>query len=177
MQAFTPVDPAKPKAEMYAELCRQLQQLLGEESDLIANAANTAALLYHSLPDVSWVGFYLASDGDELLLGPFQGKPACSRIGPEKGVCGKAASTAETVIVPDVTAFAGHIVCDPDAASEIAVPLLNWGNVLGVLDVDSKSKGRFDEDDQEGLEMIASVLLSTLESEDLPDLSEEAAAE
>lgn len=178
MQPFSPIDTAQPKQEIYSALCEQLQELLGQESDLIANAANTAALLYHSLPDVSWAGFYLASDSEEeLVLGPFQGKPACARIQIGTGVCGTAASTGETVLVPDVNEFEGHIACDPASASEIVVPLLNWGNVLGVLDLDSKTKGRFDEDDREGLEMIVSVLLASLESEDLPDLGDEAAAE
>ncbi len=176
MQPFTPVDTAKPKAELYATLCEQLQNLLGEETDLIANAANTAALLYHSLPDVSWAGFYLAGDNEEeLMLGPFQGKPACARIPFGKGVCGTAASTGESVVVADVNDFEGHIACDAESAAEIVVPLLNWGRVLGVLDLDSKKKGRFDEDDQEGLEMIVSVLVSSLEGEDLPELSDEAA--
>ena len=175
MELSTPVDSTTPKSELYAALCEQLQALLGEERDLIANAANTAALLYHSLPDVSWVGFYFTGEVDELVLGPFQGKPACTRIAFDTGVCGVAASSGESVLVADVTEFQGHIACDPASASEIVVPLVNWGNVLGVLDLDSHTKSRFDEDDQEGLEMIVSVLVSSLESEDLPDLSEEAA--
>jgi GAF domain-containing protein len=177
MEPLKQVDLAKPKQEIYTDLCEQLQNLLGQERDLIANAANTAALLFHSLPDVNWVGFYFTDDEDQLLLGPFQGKPACARIAIGSGVCGTAASTQESVIVPDVTQFEGHIVCDPASASEIVVPLLNWGNLIGVLDVDSEIKGRFDEDDQEGLEMIASVLVASLESEDMPDLSDEAAEE
>ena len=175
MHQLAPLDTAKPKPELYADLCEQLQKLLGNESDLIANCANTVALLFHHLPGVSWAGFYLTED-EELVLGPFQGKPACSRIEIGKGVCGTAFERQETVIVEDVNEFGGHIVCDPASASEIVVPLVNWGNVIGVLDLDSESKARFDEDDREGLEMIVSVLLGSLESDDLPDLSEENAA-
>jgi GAF domain-containing protein len=147
--------------------------LLGDESDLIANAANTAALLFHHLPDVNWAGFYL-SRGEELVLGPFQGKPACVRIPFGKGVCGTAASTGEPVIVPDVNDFPGHIACDTASQSEIVVPLVSWGRVLGVLDVDSPLPNRFDEDDSEGLESLASILLSTQTGGDFPDLAAEA---
>lgn len=162
------------KVDFYQQICRQLQELLGNESDFVANAANTSALLAQALPDVNWVGFYLAQ-GEELVLGPFQGKPACVRIPFGKGVCGKAAETGETVIVPDVSKFAGHIACDPASRSEIVVPLLNWNRTLGVLDIDSASLNRFDEDDREGLESIASVFLSSQTTDDLPDLSEEKA--
>jgi L-methionine (R)-S-oxide reductase len=162
------------KVDFYQQICRQLQELLGNESDFVANAANTSALLAQALPDVNWVGFYLAQ-GEELVLGPFQGKPACVRIPFGKGVCGKAAETGETVIVPDVSKFSGHIACDPASRSEIVVPLLNWNRTLGVLDIDSASLNRFDEDDREGLESVASVFLASQTTNDLPDLSEEKA--
>lgn len=164
-------DSKQAKPVFYQELCEKLQNLLGNENDFVANCANTAALLYHSLPDVSWVGFYVFSEG-ELVLGPFQGKPACVRIGLGKGVCGAAARKKESIIVPDVAKFKGHIVCDVASRSEIAVPLVNWGKLIAILDLDSASLNRFDEDDQEGLESIASVLVSSLVTEDLPDLSE-----
>jgi len=162
------------KVQFYQQICRQLQELLGNESDFVANAANTSAMLAQVLPDVNWVGFYLAQ-GEELVLGPFQGKPACVRIPFGKGVCGKAAETGETVIVPDVSKFSGHIACDPASRSEIVVPLLNWNRTLGVLDIDSASLNRFDEDDREGLESVASVFLASQTTDDLPDLSEEKA--
>jgi len=162
------------KVQFYQQICRQLQELLGNESDFVANAANTSAMLAQVLPDVNWVGFYLAQ-GEELVLGPFQGKPACVRIPFGKGVCGKAAETGETVIVPDVGKFSGHIACDPASRSEIVVPLLNWNRTLGVLDIDSASLNRFDEDDREGLESVASVFLASQTTDDLPDLSEEKA--
>ena len=165
---------AKAKVALYAEVCEQLHNLLGDERDLVANAANTAALLFQLLPDVNWVGFYFV-EGEELVLGPFQGKPACTRISFGKGVCGTAAVEGKTIIVPDVTRFEGHIVCDSASRSEIVVPLLNWGRLRGVLDADSASLNRFDLDDEEGLESIASVFMASLESEDLPDLSDEAA--
>jgi GAF domain-containing protein len=174
MSISTKVDSAASKVALYQDLCEQLHHLLGPERNLVANAANTAALLYHSLPDVNWVGFYFV-DARELVLGPFQGKPACVRIPFGRGVCGTAAKRKETVIVPDVGKFGGHIVCDPASQSEIVVPLLNWNKLRGVLDVDSASLNRFDEDDEEGLESVVSVFMSSLVSDDLPDLSEEAA--
>lgn len=145
------------------------------ETDFVANAANTAAFLFAALPDINWIGFYRATD-DELVLGPFLGQPACTRIPFGKGVCGKAAESQETVVVPDVAHFPGHIVCDTSSQSEIVVPLLNWGRLLGVLDVDSASLNRFSEDDQEGLECLASVFVSSLITNDLPDLSESLAS-
>jgi GAF domain-containing protein len=173
MQPLTPVPPATSKAELYQQICAQLQELLKDEQNLVANAANTAALLYHSLPDVNWVGFYFTED-EELVLGPFQGKPACVRIRIGTGVCGTAAQRAESVIVPDVNLFPGHIACDTASRSEIVVPLLNWGNVLGVLDIDSPSLARFDEEDLEGLESVAAVFLSAQATDPLPDFSDEA---
>jgi L-methionine (R)-S-oxide reductase len=163
-----------PKQAMYQRVCEQIQELLGRETDLVANAANTTAFLYRTIPDINWVGFYLAK-GRELVLGPFQGNPACARIKFGKGVCGAAALKQETIVVPDVEAFPGHIACDTASRSEIVVPLVNWGRLLGVLDVDSASLNRFDEDDQEGFESIASIFMASLASEDLPDLREAAA--
>jgi GAF domain-containing protein len=171
MQVPNHIDAAHAKPGFYQELCERLQDLLGTETDFVANAANAVALLFHSLPDVNWAGFYIYQDGD-LVLGPFQGKPACARIELGRGVCGLAAEQKETIIVPDVSKFPGHITCDPDSKSEIAVPLLNWGKLIAILDVDSASLNRFDEDDQEGLEAFASVFVASLLTEDLPDLAD-----
>jgi L-methionine (R)-S-oxide reductase len=163
-----------PKDELYQQICDQLNELLGDEENFVANAANTCALLFQSLPDVNWIGFYIAQ-GKQLVLGPFQGKPACARIPFGKGVCGTAAAKRQTIVVPDVSQFPGHIVCDPASRSEIVVPLLNWGKVLGVLDLDSATVDRFDDDDREGIESVVSVFLSSQATNDMPDLSEEAA--
>jgi L-methionine (R)-S-oxide reductase len=171
MQVSSQTQPNPAKTAFYQDLCEKLQNLLGAETDLVANAANTCALLSHSLSDINWVGFYFFRDR-QLTLGPFQGKPACVHIPLGSGVCGTAAVQQETVLVPDVSKFKGHIVCDANSQSEIAVPLLNWGKTIAVLDVDSASLSRFDEDDQEGLEALASVFVSSLITEDLPDLSE-----
>lgn len=170
MTTLERVEPAKSKIVFYQQICEQLQELLGNETNFVANAANTSALLFQLLPDVNWVGFYIA-EGQELVLGPFQGKPACVRLPFGKGVCGTAAQQQETLIVPDVDRFPGHIACDSASRSEIVVPLLNWGRVLGVLDIDSASLNRFDEEDQEGLESVASVFLHSQTTNDLPDLS------
>ena len=129
------------------------------EYDFVANTANFSALVYNSLPDVNWAGFYLLQD-HELVLGPFQGKPACVRIPLGKGVCGFAAKQCETVIVPDVSEFPGHIACDPASKSEIVIPLFDGERVLGVLDVDSTSLGRFDDQDAEGLNELVTVLVA-----------------
>ena len=161
------------KSALYQRICEELGELLRNETDFIANAANTAAHLFRSIPDVNWVGFYLLK-GNELVLGPFGGKPACTRIPVGEGVCGTAAQQRKTIVVPDVSAFPGHIVCDTASRSEIVVPLLNWGKLLGVLDVDSASPGRFGEEDREGLESVVSVFLSSPITDDMPDLSEEA---
>ncbi|MBV8867009.1 MAG: GAF domain-containing protein [Acidobacteriaceae bacterium] len=169
MQSESRADASDTKAVFYGQICEQLDQLLGTEENFIANAANTAALLYQLLPDVNWVGFYIA-EGDELVLGPFQGKPACARLQFGKGVCGTAAAEGQTIVVPEVSKFSGHIACDAASQSEIVVPLLNWGNVVGVLDVDSASLNRFDEEDQEGLESVAAVLLAAHPIGQLPDL-------
>ena len=149
------------KAEFYADLLSQTRGLLHDEHDLTANAANFSALLYHSLADVNWVGFYFLRDG-ELLVGPFQGKPACVHIALGKGVCGTAAQSRATQLVPDVNAFPGHIFCDGDSRSEIVVPLVKGGELLGVLDIDSPELARFDQDDQAGLEALAKAFLDSL---------------
>jgi L-methionine (R)-S-oxide reductase len=146
------------KLELYQDLVQQLRSLLAGERDFIANAANFASLLYHSLPDLNWAGFYLLQD-KELVLGPFQGKPACVRIGVGKGVCGVAAAQRETVIVPNVHEFPGHIACDSASNSEIVVPLEKDGRLLGVLDLDSPQFARFDEEDAEGLNNLVDVFI------------------
>jgi L-methionine (R)-S-oxide reductase len=149
---------AADKPALYAGLSRQLTALLAGERDFIANAANTAALIWHSLPDLNWAGFYRCV-GDVLVLGPFQGRPACVRIPLGKGVCGAAAMQRKTVIVPNVHAFPGHIACDQASNSEIVVPLIKHDRLLGVLDLDSSKPGRFDSLDQAGLERIVEVLV------------------
>ncbi|HML10800.1 MAG TPA: GAF domain-containing protein [Stellaceae bacterium] len=146
------------KAELYRDLAAQLASLIEGESDRIANAANMAALVYHGLPDLNWAGFYFTR-GAELVLGPFQGQPACVRIPWGNGVCGAAASRAETVLVPDVHDFPGHIACDPVSRSELVVPLVEDGRVTGVLDLDSPSLARFDAEDQAGCEHLVRVFL------------------
>lgn len=145
----------------YAELARDLRALLSGERDLIANAANTAALLYDALPDLNWAGFYLYKSG-ELVLGPFQGKPACVRIPLGKGVCGTAAQRRATVLVEDVHQFPGHIACDSASNSEIVITLLRGGELLGVLDLDSPRLRRFGPADQRGLEALAAIFIESL---------------
>lgn len=152
---------AAGKSELYGELLAQTRGLLHDEHDLVANAANFCALLYHSLPDLNWVGFYFMKNG-ELLVGPFQGKPACVHIALGKGVCGTAAQKRETLVVPDVNEFPGHIFCDGDSLSELVVPLIKDGQVLGVLDLDSPRLARFDQEDRKGLEALAQVFLQSL---------------
>ena len=147
------------KGESYANLVAQLRSLLKDEYDFIANIANFSSLVYNALPDVNWAGFYLLQD-HELVLGPFQGKPACVRIPVGKGVCGFAVKQCETVIVPDVSEFPGHIACDPESKSEIVIPLFDGERVLGVLDVDSTSLARFDDQDAEGLNELVTVLVA-----------------
>jgi GAF domain-containing protein len=153
--------PAGDKPALYRSLEKQLASLLEDETDLVANAANCAGLLYASLPDVNWVGFYFLR-GDDLLVGPFQGKPACVRIALGSGVCGAAAADRTTRVVADVHAFEGHIACDPDSRSEIVVSLVQDGVLLGVLDIDSPLLARFDDDDRAGLERLAAVFLASL---------------
>jgi len=153
---------ASGKGELYAELLTQARGLLHDEHDQVANAANFTSLLYHSLPDLNWVGFYFMKGG-ELVVGPFQGKPACVRIALGKGVCGTAAKTRETQVVPDVNEFPGHIFCDGDSLSELVVPLIRDGQVLGVLDLDSPKLARFDQEDKQGLEALAQAFLQSLD--------------
>ncbi|HEX4164137.1 MAG TPA: GAF domain-containing protein [Bryobacteraceae bacterium] len=172
MQSSTRAETPGTKGVFYRQLCEQLDQLLGNEKSFVANAANTSALLFQLLPDVSWVGFYVA-EGDELVLGPFQGKPACVRIPFGEGVCGTAAAEGRTIVVPDVDQFAGYISCDTGVQSEIVVPLINWGNTVGVLDIDSASMNRFDEEDKDGLESIAAVFLASQSRDDAPDFDED----
>jgi L-methionine (R)-S-oxide reductase len=147
------------KEELYRELRAQLTALLAGEHDQIANSANMSALLYHALPDVNWVGFYFFKGG-ELVLGPFQGQPACIRIGVGKGVCGTAAKSRRSVVVPDVHAFPGHIACDSASNSELVVPLVQNGELIGVLDLDSPSLARFDDADRAGCESLAAIFLA-----------------
>ena len=144
------------KAQQYGELAAQAAALLHGESDPIANAANLASLIWHALPGVNWAGFYFLR-GDELVLGPFQGKPACVRIALGTGVCGAAAQSRRSVVVKNVHDYPGHIACDSASNSEIVVPLLKGPQLLGVLDVDSPQLARFDDEDRAGLEELAGI--------------------
>jgi GAF domain-containing protein len=154
----TPVHSGLPKADSYEELTRSLAALLEGETDALANVANAVSLLAHSLDRVNWCGFYVLR-GEDLVLGPFQGKPACVRIPVGKGVCGEAAARRQTIVVPDVNRFPGHIACDPASRSEIVVPVVEEDVLRGVLDVDSPEPGRFDEEDRAGLEKFVGVLI------------------
>jgi len=147
------------KIVFYDQVYRQLKSIIGEERDLIANMANLASFLYQAMADVNWVGFYRLKN-NELVIGPFQGKPACVRIAIGKGICGKAAEERKTVIVADVHAFEGHIACDPQSDSEIVVPIIDNGLLIGVLDIDSPIKNCFWEYDKAGLERIVRLLSS-----------------
>jgi len=149
------------KPEQYAQLRAQAEALVQGERDRIANAANLSALVFHSLPDLNWAGFYFF-DGEELVVGPFQGLPACVRIPLDKGVCGAAARTRQTQRIEDVDAFPGHIACDSASRSELVVPLVRDGALIGVLDLDSPKLSRFDEEDQRGLEAIARIFVGSL---------------
>jgi L-methionine (R)-S-oxide reductase len=148
---------AGSKTELYRDLEAALDALTADEPDAIANMANAAALIWQYLPDLNWAGFYRAVDG-ELVLGPFQGKPACIRIPLGKGVCGTAAATRETQLVEDVHAFPGHIACDAASRSELVVPIVHQGELLGVLDLDSPSPARFDAGDAAGCEALVRLL-------------------
>jgi len=148
--------PTGTAQEIYRELHLQARGLLEGERDPVANAANLSAVIYGGLDDVSWAGFYFLKGG-ELVLGPFQGRPACIRIGIGKGVCGTAAERRTTIVVPDVSRFPGHIPCDSASRSEIVVPLLRGRGVLGVLDIDSPIPDRFNAEDRAGLETLASL--------------------
>lgn len=159
---FAAVSLTGSKPEIYAGLAGQARALLAGESDRIANAANFAALVFHGLPELNWAGFYF-HDGDELVVGPFQGLPACVRIPVGKGVCGTAALTRATQVVPDVHAFPGHIACDAASRAEIVVPLIAAdGTLVGVFDVDSPKPARFDEDDRAGMEALCAIFMETL---------------
>lgn len=153
-------DSSLSKTGTYREIGVQLSGLFSGERNGLANAANMCALLYQMLPDVNWVGFYFLQGG-ELVLGPFQGKVACVRIPLGRGVCGTAAARRETLVVPDVYEFPGHIACDAASRSEIVVPLLRKGRLLGVLDLDSPNLSRFDHEDREGLESATQLLLES----------------
>ncbi|MBC8023935.1 MAG: GAF domain-containing protein [Burkholderiales bacterium] len=159
MFATSPARSHHSKPALYAELLEQANALFEGEHDFTANAANLAALLFHNLPDLNWAGFYVVKDGG-LVLGPFQGKPACVRIALGKGVCGTAARGGKTIVVPDVNAFPGHIACDAASRSEIVVPLIRFGKVIGVMDLDSPNPARFDAEDARGLEALADVFLN-----------------
>src|SRR5678815_3909778 len=149
------------KPALYAGLAEQVRGLLAGERDRIANAANFAALVWHALPDINWCGFYFF-DGTELVVGPFQGKPACVRIALGKGVCGTAATMRQTQVVADVDAFPGHIPCDSASRSEVVVPLYDGERLIGVWDVDSPRLARFDEADRAGMERLAGIFVESL---------------
>lgn len=149
------------KAGLYEELAAQARGLLAGERDRVANAANFAALIFSALPAINWCGFYFF-DGTELVVGPFQGRPACVRIALGKGVCGTAAVTGKTQVVRDVDAFPGHIACDAASRSEIVVPLVDGKNLIGVWDVDSPDLARFDDDDREGMERLCAIFMESL---------------
>lgn len=149
------------KTEQYAELAAQARGLLAGERDRTANAANLSSLVFHALPELNWVGFYFY-DGAELVVGPFQGRPACVRIALGKGVCGTAALLRLTQRVADVEEFPGHIPCDSASRSELVVPLFDGDRLLGVFDLDSPITNRFDADDQAGLETLAGIFLESI---------------
>ncbi len=145
----------------YASLGAQLEALLHDETDVLANSANFVGLVYNALPDVNWLGIYVLRD-EELVLGPFQGNPACVRIPIGQGVCGTAARDSKTIRVADVHEFDGHIVCDPASKSEVVVPLVAGGRLLGVLDIDSPLPARFSEQDQRGVESLCEVFIKSI---------------
>lgn len=151
----------KPKAENYQLVVKQLKALMEGETNLIANLSNASALLNQFLDDVNWVGFYLYEE-DQLILGPFQGLPACIRIPLGKGVCGTAAEKREVIRVMDVHQFPGHIACDAASQSEIVLPILKDDRLIGVLDIDSPSKNRFDEEDENGLKQFVDTLVQSI---------------
>lgn len=158
----TKISSFASKREQYADLAQQARSLLAGEPSLIANAANFSALVFHALPELNWAGFYLF-DGKELVVGPFQGKPACIRIALGRGVCGTAAQTRQTQVVHDVSTHPNHVYCDSASQSEIVVPLVRAdGSLLGVWDVDSPRTGRFDEDDRAGMEALCAVFMAAV---------------
>jgi L-methionine (R)-S-oxide reductase len=156
MYAFEP-DPAQPKADLYRELGQATAAITADEADIVANMANVAALIWQFVPRLNWAGFYRMVDG-ELVLGPFQGKAACIRIPLGQGVCGTAAQSGETQLVPDVHAFPGHIACDGASQSELVVPVLRGGQVIAVIDLDSPELARFDAEDARGIEALAALI-------------------
>ena len=155
MFAFA-TQPYTTKSERYSALCDAARAIVAGEPDAIANMANLAALIWHFVPDLNWAGFYRVI-GEELVLGPFVGKPACLRIAFGRGVCGTAAASAATQIVPDVAQFAGHIACDGDTLSELVVPVVAGGIVIAVIDLDSPMRARFDAADAAGIERLAAI--------------------
>ena len=159
MFATAPVHPLQSKRDQYSELASQARGLFEGERDAAANSANLAALLFHGLPALNWAGFYWMKGG-ELVLGAFQGKPACVRIALGRGVCGTAARERRTIVVADVSQFPGHIACDSASASEVVVPIVAGGRVVGVLDLDSPRPGRFDDEDARGLEALVHLYLA-----------------
>ncbi len=159
--SFSAIPLAGSKPDQYAQLLEQARGLMHGERDRVANAANLSALVFHALPQLNWVGFYFYN-GAELVVGPFQGLPACIRIPLDKGVCGAAASSRQTQRVADVHAFPGHIACDSASRSELVVPLLDGDRLVGVFDLDSPVPDRFDADDQRGLEAIAAAFVESL---------------
>lgn len=161
-QMATPA-AAADKPTLYATLATDLHALMHGESDVIANAANMASLIFYTLPDLNWAGVYLLKQG-ELVLGPFQGKPACVRIALGKGVCGTAAQRRTTIVVPDVDAFPGHIACDSASRSELVIPIVKGTELLGVLDIDSPILGRFDEADREGCEVLVRIFVDAIDA-------------
>lgn len=167
MTAFHDDRATGTKTEVYAELLRQARGLFEGERDVIANAANLSALIAFHLPELNWSGVYFLK-GNELVLGPFQGKPACVRIQVGKGVCGTAVARQESVLVEDVHAFPGHIACDSASNSELVVPLLKGGRVLGVIDLDSPRRGRFDLDDRRGVEALAQAYVEATDWSPMP---------
>ena len=167
MFTYQAISEAATKRELYANLLLQLSSLMADERDFVANAANLSSLLYHSMPDLNWAGFYFYKD-DELVLGPFQGQPACVRIAIGKGVCGTAAQRRQTIIVANVHDFPGHIACDSASNSEIVVPIIKGDRLIGVLDLDSPSLGRFDEEDAQGLNELVEVFVESSTLEPLP---------
>lgn len=161
MLEFMPPPPGASKPDLYRELASAADAITVGEDDSIANMANVAALIWQFLPQLNWAGFYRLID-EELVLGPFIGKPACIRIPLGKGVCGTAASSGETQLVEDVSAFAGHITCDPASASELVVPVIRNGSVIAVIDLDSPKLARFDEHDAAGVEALANCIASRI---------------
>lgn len=159
MHSSSTVSRPTDKTALYHQLQTEIAAIMEGERDFIANSANCAALLFQSLPNLNWAGFYYLK-GEDLVLGPFQGKPACVRIGPGRGVCGAAAASRQTLIVPDVHDFPDHIACDSESNSEIVIPLLKADRLIGVLDLDSPVLNRFDEIDAQALQAIAAALLT-----------------